>query len=536
MKNQIINTHNQVVKLNGIKLGILLFFCSMSSAVLAQDHHLQKYYPPTDTLVQQKLAAWGDMKFGLLMHWGPYSQWGIVESWSICPEDEGWCERRGPYAQNYFEYKKAYEGLQYTFNPVNFNPEKWASAARAAGMKYMVFTTKHHDGFAMFDTKYSDYKITSPNTPFHTNPRANIAKEVFDAFRKEGLWVGAYFSKPDWHSPYYWDPYFPPMDRNPNYDLERYPEKWDKFRKYTTGQIEELVRDYGKLDLLWLDGGQVQPASPGSGLWKGKVINQDIKMDDIAKMARSYQPGLIVVDRAVEGPNQNYLTPEQQIPTKPLSYPWETCMTMGGSWSYVKNEQYKPIDEIIRNLCLIVSRGGNYLLNIAPSETGEWDSAAYVRLEEIGAWMRVNGEAIYGTEPIAPYSQWKYKAQEWMFTSKWENGEWVVYAILQGNYDLGKTVNLDLGELAKVWSERRVSLLPADVAAKAVSRCRAQMLGYDVKEEKLLVLGEQKLTLPKSLDWQTRKVSKDGPSGSKIISPENYRNMPPALVWRLEFE
>ena len=183
-----------------------------------------------------------------------------------------------------------------------------------------------------------------------------------------------------------------------------------------------------------------------------------------------------------------------------------------------------------------MSRGGNYLLNIAPSETGEWDSAAYVRLEEIGAWMRVNGEAIYGTEPIAPYEQHVEKEQDWVFTSKLEAGKWVVYAILMNNIDLGKTVDLDLSELAKVWSERRVSLLPADVAAKAVSRCRAQLLGYDVKEEKLLVLGEQKLTLPKSLDWQTRKVSKDGPSGSKIISPENYRNMPPALVWRLEFE
>ena len=525
--------------------GILCGLRSVSLAILglifwgdawAQEHHLQKYYPPTDTLVQQKLAAWGDMKFGLLMHWGPYSQWGIVESWSICPEDEGWCERRGPYAQNYFEYKKAYEGLQNTFNPVNFNPEKWASAARAAGMKYMVFTTKHHDGFAMFDTKYSDYKITSPNTPFHANPRANIAKEVFEAFRKEGLWVGAYFSKPDWHCPWYWDPYFPPMDRNPNYDLERYPEKWDKFRQYTTHQIEELVRDYGKMDLLWLDGGQVQPASPGSGLWKGKVINQDIKMDDIARMARGYQPGLIVVDRAVEGPNQNYLTPEQQIPTKPLSYPWETCMTMGGSWSYVKNEKYKPLDEIIHNLCLIVSRGGNYLLNIAPSETGEWDSAAYLRLEEIGAWMKVNGEAIYGTEPIAPYSQWKYKPQEWMFTSKWENGEWVVYAILRGSYDLGKTVNLDLSELAKEWSARRDSSLSADVAMKAVSGCRAQLLGYDVKEEKLSVLGEQNLALPKEVEYKTRKIESVGPRGSKIIRPESYRDMPAALVWKLRFE
>jgi alpha-L-fucosidase len=535
----------QTAKLKGIKLGVLLFCCSMSSAVLAQEHHLQKYYPPTDTLVQNKLEQWGDFKFGLLMHWGPYSQWGIVESWSICPEDEPWCERRGPYAQNYFEYKKAYEGLQNTLNPVKFNPEKWASAARSAGMKYMVFTTKHHDGFAMFDTKFSDYKITSPNTPFHTNPRANIAKEVFDAFRKEGLWVGAYFSKPDWHSPYYWDPYFPPMDRNPNYDLEKYPEKWDKFREFTTHQIEELVRDYGKMDLLWLDGGQVQPASPGSGLWKGKVINQDIKMDEIAKMARSYQPGLIVVDRAVEGPNQNYLTPEQQIPQKPLSYPWETCMTMGGSWSYVKNEQYKPIDEIIRNLCLIVSRGGNYLLNIAPSETGEWDSAAYTRLEEIGAWMKVNGEAIYGTEPIEPYEQQFYKdgrsadgnvRQEWVFTSKLEAGKWVVYAILQGNQDFGKAVNLDLSVLAKVWSERRDLSLPADVASKAVSGCRVQLLGYGAKPERLSVLGDQTLKLPKELDWKDRSLESTGPRGMRLMRPAPYRNMPPALVWRLEFE
>ena len=211
-------------------------------------------------------------------------------------------------------------------------------------------------------------------------------------------------------------------------------------------------------------------------------------------------------------------------------------MTMGGSWSYVKNEQYKPIDEIIRNLCLIVSRGGNYLLNIAPSETGEWDSAAYVRLEEIGAWMKLNGEAIYGTEPIAPYEQHLKKAEDWVFTSKLESGKWVVYAILQGSYDLGKTVDLDLSELAKVWSVRRDSLLPADVAAKAVTGCRAQLLGYAVKEEKLSVLGEQKLTLTKEVAFQVRKVESVGPRGSKIIRPESYRDMPAALVWKLRFE
>jgi hypothetical protein len=211
-------------------------------------------------------------------------------------------------------------------------------------------------------------------------------------------------------------------------------------------------------------------------------------------------------------------------------------MTMGGSWSYVQNEQYKSINEIIHNLCLIVSRGGNYLLNIAPSATGEWDSAAYKRLEEIGVWMKVNGEAIYGTEPIAPYSQFKYKAQEWMFTSKLENGGWVVYAILSGNEDLGKDVQLDLGELARVWSERRDSMLPKDEARKVVSTCRAQLLGYDMKRESVSLVGEQTLKLPKELDWKMRKNVVAGPRGSVIVTPERYRELPPALVWKLSFD
>ena len=211
----------------------------------------------------------------------------------------------------------------------------------------------------------------------------------------------------------------------------------------------------------------------------------------------------------------------------------------------MKNEQYKPVDEIIRNLCMIVSRGGNYLLNIAPSETGEWDSAAYTRLEEIGAWMKVNGEAIYGTEPIEPYEQQFYKdgrsadgnvRQEWVFTSKLEAGKWVVYAILQGNQDFGKAVNLDLSVLAKVWSERRDLSLPADVASKAVSGCRAQLLGYGAKPERLSVLGDQMLKLPKELDWKDRSLESTGPRGMRLMRPAPYRNMPPALVWRLEFE
>jgi alpha-L-fucosidase len=439
-----------------MKNTILSFFMLMCLSAFAQDHSQQKYYPSKDSLVVKKLNQWQDYKFGLLMHWGPYSQWGVVESWSICPEDEGWCERRGPYANNYFEYVKSYEGLQKTFNPTNFQPEKWASAAKNAGMKYMVFTTKHHDGFCMFDSKFTDYKITGKETPFHSNPRANVTKEIFNAFRKEGLWVGAYFSKPDWHNKDYWDPKFPPYDRNPNYDLNRYPEKWNAYKRFTQNQINELLSDYGKVDILWLDGGWVQPMTETSPRWGYKPVHQDINMDSIAMEGRKKQPGLIVVDRAVEGPNQNYLTPEQQIPEKPLPYPWETCMTMGNSWSYVKNDQYKTSKQIAKNLALIISRGGNYLLNIAPGPSGDWDSMAYARLAEFGEWMKINQEAVYNTHPISPY---EFKTKAGLHFVMTENNKKEVYLfLLNPEFNKGE-ISLDAEELKGIVSAKNIQLL-----------------------------------------------------------------------------
>ncbi len=368
----------------------------------------KKYVAPTDTAVLNSLDRWQDMKFGLFMHWGTYSQWGIVESWSICPEDEGWTQRKGPYSKNYFEYVKAYENLQTTFNPVKFNPEKWATAAKAAGMKYMIFTTKHHDGFCMFDTKQTDYKITDVKTPFSTDPRRNITKEIFNTFRKDGFSVGAYFSKPDWHSDDYWWPYFPPKDRNVNYDPAKYPERWQAFKNFTYNQIKELMSEYGKVDILWLDGGWVRPLETvdKSVEWqRGIKTNQDIDMKRIAEMARSYQPGLLIVDRTVTGPYENYTTPEQEIPHELLPYPWESCITMGNSWSYVPGDHYKSAMKIVQMLISIVSRGGNLLLNIGPGPDGDWDPVAYSRLQEIGAWMKINGEAIHGSKPLSPYEQ-----------------------------------------------------------------------------------------------------------------------------------
>ncbi len=394
---------------------LIILLLSSSYGILAQEED-EKYVPETDSLVIERIKQWQDLKFGLLMHWGPYCQWGIVESWSICPEDEGWCQRN---MNNYIEYKTKYESLQHTFNPTKFDPSKWAKAAKEAGMKYVVFTTKHHDGFCMFDSKYTDYKVTSSDCPFHTHKKSNIAKEIFDEFKKQGLWTGAYFSKPDWHSEYYWWPYFPPSDRNVNYDPEIYPERWEKFVKFTHNQVLELMTDYGNIDILWLDGGwvakkdteeikklyHVNCEKSKSGFIKRRYINQDIRMDELVKKARKKQPGLIVVDRAVHGKNQNYLTPENRIPKKILPYPWESCIISGGGWSFTPDAKYMSGREAVHLLIDIVSKGGNLLLNIAPGPDGEWQQGAYDLLSEIGKWMKINGNAIYNSKPIAPYKE-----------------------------------------------------------------------------------------------------------------------------------
>ena len=390
-----------------------MLLMTLATAGLVAQEHDERYVPETDPLVLQKLEEWQDLKFGLLMHWGPYSQWGIVESWSICAEDEGWCRRKNP---DYTEYKKQYEALKLSFNPIGFNPEKWAAAARDAGMKYVIFTTKHHDGFSMFDTKLTDYKITDPECPFSINPRANVTAEIFSAFREQGFWTGAYFSKPDWHSEYYWWPNFATPDRNVNYNIRNYPERWEKFVEFTHGQIMELVDgDYGKVDILWLDGGWVQKMSeeqelryltaPGSRFVRTQ--SQDIRMDELVEKVRAVQPGMIVVDRAIHGKNQNYLTPENRVPEKALPYPWESCIIAGGGWAWVPDPKFMPARAAVQLLVDIVVKGGNLLLNIGPAPDGTWPDGAYTLLEEMGRWMKTNGEAIYGTRAMAPYKDGK---------------------------------------------------------------------------------------------------------------------------------
>lgn len=367
-------------------------------------------YPPW---LWDSLDRFQDLKFGLFLHWGQYCQWGCIESWPLV-EDDAWARPDDlacwvECGKDLARFRRNYWALHRTFNPTQFDPAAWADAARAAGMRYVAFTTKHHDGFCLFDTRTTDYRITAPECPFHADPRANIVRQVFDAFRVRDLGISCYFSKSDWHSPYYWDPDRPAHDRNPNYDTHAEPERWAKFADFVYRQIEELVSGYGPLLTLWLDGGQVRPP------------DQDINMARIADMARAHQPGLIIADRTVGGLYENILTPEQEVPDEPLGHPWESCLTMGTSWSYKPNDTYKSARTLIHLLADIVSKGGNLILNIGPTPDGTLPTEALSRLREIGDWMAVNAEAIYGTRVIAPY-----KAGHICFTHK--AGQ--VYAII----------------------------------------------------------------------------------------------------------
>ena len=368
----------------------LLTFITLISILLSPFFELSAqddaYQWPTEPEVLAKLHAWQDLKFGIILHWGVYSVPGMVESWQITSED--WITPDT--TRTYEEEKQWYWGLSRDFNPTQFDPAQWARVSREAGMKYVVFTTKHHDGFCLFDTKTTDYKVT--NSGFRNDPRADVVRYVMDAYRAEGLMAGMYFSKPDWHSPDYWWPAKATPTRHHNYQISQYPERWARYCQYVYDQVDELMSNYGPVDILWLDGGWCTPP------------REDINLPRIVENARRLQPGLIVVDRTCGGIYENYQTPEQTIPDRQLPYPWESCITLTQDWGWNDHPEYKSVNRVIAILSEIVAKGGSLLLGVGPTPQGLIEDSSVERLQAIGQWLRANGEAIYSTIPTPIYT------------------------------------------------------------------------------------------------------------------------------------
>lgn len=373
-----------------------------------QQSNTEDYVWPTDPQVLTKLKHWQDQKFGVLMHWGLYSVPGIVESWSICSEDWIVRERKPTYEED----KAWYWSQKDSLNPVNFDPSKWADVMKKAGMKYMIFTTKHHDGFCMFDTKYTDFSIA--HGPFGKDPRHNIAKEVFDAYRNKGFMIGCYFSKPDWHSKWFWNPYYATPNRRINYKKQQHPDWWQNYRKFTQNQLNELTTDYGNIDILWLDGG-----------W---ITGDEIGLDTILVDARKRNPGMISVDRTIRGKNENYQTPEQGIPAKQLDIPWESCITLSHAWGWTPNAKFKSPNKVIGILSEIVAKGGCLALGVGPKADGTLQPEVVSTLLKIGSWLNKNGQAIYSTVNAAHYNDGKV----WFTADKNGKTLYAIYALEDG--------------------------------------------------------------------------------------------------------
>jgi alpha-L-fucosidase len=357
----------------------------------------ESYVTPMDTKVLQKLEWFKDQKLALMLHWGAYSQIGIVESWALSDADAYWSRNCIDWEVTGEEFKRQYFDLNKTFNPIRFQPEKWAETAEEAGIRYMIFTTKHHDGFCMWDTKCSDYKITAQDCPFHTNRYADVCTHLFEAFRKKGIGIAAYFSKADWHIDSYWSDKYERGNyqcRGPSYHPLEHPQEWERFVQYTHNQILELGCQYGKIDIMWFDGG-----------WVCKENNQDIRLGEVIEKVRTFQPGMLCADRTVGGLYENYVTPEQCVPVEPLDIPWESCITLGTSFSFAYEDTYKSPREVVSLLVDIVAKGGNLAINVGPQPDGRLPKGAVKSLKGLGAWLNIYGDAIYSTRVCAPYKK-----------------------------------------------------------------------------------------------------------------------------------
>ncbi len=318
-------------------------------------------------------GTWFDTaRLGMFVHWSHSSQHGCELSWPLV----GGVSALPTCGDMPVE---TYHRTAQTFNPEAYDPARWARLARACGMQYAILTTKHHDGYAMYHTRQSFFSVE------HSPYRHDIVRLFVEAMRAEGLRIGFYFSLIDWRHPDY--PAFTDEDKPYRFDAFRRstPERWERFLEFMFAQVRELLTNYGRIDVLWFDGG-----------WER--TSDEWRAAELREMIRSLQPDILINDR-LPGYG-DYDTPEQFVPPQPPDRAWETCMTINDTWGYnPADRNFKSGRQIVHTLCEIASRGGNFLLNVAPMADGRIQPELLERLEVLKAWIARNGESIVGTEP-----------------------------------------------------------------------------------------------------------------------------------------
>ncbi len=346
----------------------------------------------------ERMAWWRDAKFGMFIHWGAYSIIGGERGSKIAGGGAEWAMDKLDYTIE--EYEKYPE----MFNPQLFDADAWVTMAKNAGMKYIVLTSKHHEGFALWDSKVSDYDVMD-TAPF----KRDIVKELAEACKKQGIKFCLYYSIVDWHHPQAQGNLYP------NYNISQHddpsvvnPEFPKYYENYMKPQVGELLKNYGDIGVVWFDGDWISDYTTEMG-------------KDLYKYIRDIQPNTIVNNRVdkgrtgMDGMNNNpgefagdFGTPEQEIPDTGIDSDWEACMTMNGTWGYKPDDNnWKSSEDLIEKLVDIVSKGGNFLLNIGPDGFGRFPAQSIRRLDALGQWTKKNGEAIYGAS-ASPYEKPKW--------------------------------------------------------------------------------------------------------------------------------
>lgn len=424
---------------------------------------------PESAMLRQRLEWFQDLKLGVIFHWGLYSEAGIVESWQLSEKDE-WAREPTSWRENIQELKLDYWNLISQFNPSELDAKEWASICKQAGFKYSLFTTKHHDGFNMYATDETEYKIGGKLSPFKRDPFA----EITTAFREEGINVGAYYSKADWYSPFYWLDDDTSKGRSASYNPIEHPYIWKHYVDFVHNQIREITHNYGPLDFLWLDAG-----------WCGRG-KEDLQMDRLAEIAREEQPELIIVDRMMGGRHENYVTPERRIPdwTEIPKKVWESNLPIGNDWGYVPTDTFKSSQELIEILIDVVSKGGNLILGVGPTPQGTFTEEEKTILFELGEWLEIYGEGIYETRSLEYEldSRWKITQKENSYYVFSENNQMEE----QESFDLNRlslTEN-NIIEVIDLYSKEKIKIQHNQVFLEQILQPHIGCCGFKINYQK----------------------------------------------------